>query len=364
MESKLIFENGTIFTGTVFAKGKDCTGEVIFNTAMAGYQEVLTDPSYYQQIVLMTYPLIGNYGINSEDIESRKLFLSGFLVKEYIDFPSNWRSQKTLKQYLEESQILGVEGMDTRAITRYIRTAGAQKALLTTSTDPIDQLLSRLHQAPDLVGRDIVSEVTCAKSYVWDSTASYPYHIAVIDCGIKYNILRQLSQKGCKCTVFPASVTAETLLAGKFDGVFISNGPGDPSAVTSVIDAIRGILGKLPIFGICLGHQILGLALGGTTYKLPFGHHGANHPVQNLKNGHVEITSQNHGFSVDPDSFTSQDIEVTHINLNDQTVEGLRHKRFPAFSVQYHPEAAPGPHDSHYLFQEFIDLINQHKASL
>lgn len=358
--ARLIFENGTIFSGKVFANGQDNLGEVIFNTAMSGYQEILTDPSYYQQIVMMTYPLIGNYGINDDDIESRKLFLSGFIVREYLDFASNWRSQKTLKTYLEESGILGVDEMDTRAITRYIRTQGAQKALLTTSDESESVLIEKVKAYPGLSGRDLVKDVSCDSAYDWHTpTSPAKYRVAVIDCGTKYNILRILSSLGCQCHVFPSSVTADELFKAKVDGIFISNGPGDPAEVTSVVRTVQQLLGKLPLFGICLGHQILGLALGGTTYKLQFGHHGANHPVKNLITGHVEITSQNHGFCVDYQSLNSDDIAISHINLNDQTIEGIRHKKYPAFSVQYHPEASPGPHDSQYLFHDFIHLMKK-----
>jgi carbamoyl-phosphate synthase small subunit len=361
--AQLYFEDGTKFIGQVFAQGQDCSGEVIFNTAMSGYQEVLTDPSYFGQMVLMTYPLIGNYGINDEDVESRKIFLKALLVKEYIDFPSNWRSQKSLKQYLEEHNTLGIEGFDTRAITRYLRSKGSQKAILDTTNSSETELIKKLNNVPSIAGKDSVKEVTCSSSYVF--TEGYEvknkYKIAVIDCGIKYNILRHLIKLGCECTVFPASVKASEILNSNFDGVFLSNGPGDPEPVTYVVKTIEQLLGKLPIFGICLGNQLLGLALGGKTYKLKFGHHGINHPVKQLKTGHIEITSQNHNFCLDIDSLDKNDIEVTHINLNDNTVEGFRHKKLSAFAVQYHPEAAPGPHDSSYLFKDFISLINNSK---
>ncbi|MFC1771419.1 glutamine-hydrolyzing carbamoyl-phosphate synthase small subunit [Candidatus Margulisiibacteriota bacterium] len=357
-KAKLIFEDGTVFNGKVFAKGEDCAGEVVFNTSMTGYQEILTDPSYCGQMVLMTYPLIGNYGVNNEDIESRKIFLKAFLVREYLDFPSNWRSTKSLKSYLEENNILGVEDLDTRAITRYIREKGAQKAMLTTSDKPDDQLLKELAAFPGIVGQNLVQQVTCDKPYIWEEgKVKSEYKVAVIDCGVKYNILRLLTSAGCKCFVFPASVKAVEILADNFDGVFISNGPGDPEPVKEVITTIQNLLGKIPMFGICLGNQLLGLALGGKTYKLKFGHHSANHPVKHLKTGQVEITSQNHGFCLDMDSLNKKETEITHLNLNDNTVEGFKHKNLPAFAVQYHPEASPGPHDSHYLFEEFIKLI-------
>ncbi|MFC1617195.1 glutamine-hydrolyzing carbamoyl-phosphate synthase small subunit [Candidatus Margulisiibacteriota bacterium] len=362
MKAKLIFEKGRVFEGKLFAGAAERIGEVIFNTAMSGYQEVLTDPSYHGQMVLMTYPLIGSYGINEDDIESRKLFLKALLVKEYIDFPSNWRSIKSLKAYLEENNIIGAEGFDTRAITKYIRTAGAQKALLTSTDDPIAKQLEKIKAAPGLLGANLVKNVTIDKKYTWHAESKAKYKVAVIDCGVKYNILRMLSKHNCECTVYPAGVSAEEILGKGYDGIFLSNGPGDPEPVKNVVKTVRECLGKLPIFGICLGHQILGLALGGKTYKLKFGHHGVNHPVKNLQTGHVEITSQNHGFCVDIDSLNKNEIEVTHINLNDQTVEGIRHKKYPAFSVQYHPEAAPGPHDSAYLFQDFIKMMKGFKT--
>jgi carbamoyl-phosphate synthase small subunit len=356
--ARLIFEDGKVFFGKVFANGKDCNGELVFNTAMSGYQEVLTDPSYCGQIVMMTYPLIGNYGINEEDIESDKLHLKAFVVREYLDFPSNWRSTKSLKEYLEEHNILGIEGLDTRAITRYVREKGSQKVMVTASSKPLDELLSELATFPGMLGQNLAKEVTCSKPYKWNSdNKEKKYKVAVIDCGVKYNILRQLNDNGCECHVFPITITAKEILEQKYDGVFVSNGPGDPEPVVSAIKAVKELLGKIPIFGICLGNQILGLALGGKSYKLKFGHHGANHPVKNLKTGKVEITSQNHGFNLDMKSLNKEEIEITHINLNDNTVEGFKHKTLPAFSVQYHPEAAPGPHDSQYLFKEFIKLM-------
>jgi carbamoyl-phosphate synthase small subunit len=357
-EARLIFEDGTCFTGRQFAgHTQERFGEVVFNTAMSGYQEVVSDPSYAGQMVVMTYPIIGSYGINDKDPESRGLFLSALLVREYIDFPSNWRATESLKSYLDRHDIMGVEELDTRAITRYIRTRGSQGAALTTSADPISAVVARLKNAPQMAGRNLVDEVAIDQRYEWSSPANPRFNVAVIDCGVKYNIMRIFSELGCACTVFPPSVTADEILNGPFDGVFISNGPGDPEPVTHVVGTIRNLLGKKPVFGICMGHQLMGLAFGGTTYKLEFGHHGANHPVKDLRTGKVEITSQNHGFCVDMKSLSVDDVEVTHVNLNDGTVEGIRHKRYPAFSVQYHPEAAPGPRDAHYLFSEFIDLM-------
>lgn len=359
---RLILEDGTTFFGQKFAGTGEKFSEIVFNTAMSGYQEILTDPSYTGQMVLMTYPLIGNYGINDEDIESRKIFLDALLIREYIDTPSNWRSKKSLKTYLDENNILGVEGLDTRAITRHIRTTGAQRSLLTDSKEDIPTLQARIKASPTMAGSNMVEQVSTKEPYAWTSPEHPQTNIAVLDCGIKYNILRNLEQASAACTIFPADTDPETILSGNFDGLFISNGPGDPEPVTKTIETVKALLGKLPIFGICLGHQILALALGGKTYKLKFGHHGANHPVKNLKTGRVEITSQNHGFAVDPDSLNPDEIESTHINLFDGTNAGIRHKIHPAFSVQYHPEAGPGPHDSTYLFQEFIALIKEWRS--
>lgn len=363
MDARLVFEDGTVFFGRVFSGSGERFGEVVFNTAMSGYQEVITDPSYSGQMVLMTYPMIGSYGINTDDIESRGLFLEALLVKEYIDFPSNWRSRQSLKDYLGQHHVLGIEGLDTRAITRHLRDNGSQRAMITQSDESLESLLHRLNVSPSMVGLNLADKVSCDGSYQWPMNGrSARFRVAVIDTGVKYNILRLLSENGCECTVFPSSISADEVLAQDFDGVFLSNGPGDPEPVTSVIQLIRNVLGKLPVFGICLGHQLLWLALGGKTYKLKFGHHGANHPVKHLETGRVEITSQNHGFCVDIDSLSPDDIEITHINLNDHTVEGFRHRRFPAFSVQYHPESAPGPHDSQYLFEKFIDLMESHRT--
>jgi carbamoyl-phosphate synthase small subunit len=361
MEAILALESGKIFKGKSFgAPGERC-GEVVFNTSMCGYQEILTDPSYKGQIVSMTYPLIGNYGINKEDVESRKIFLEGFVVKEYSKIASNWRKEKPLGEYLKENNILGIEGIDTRSLTLHIREAGAMRAVLSTKDSDEKRLVEKARSAQGLVGIDLVKEVTGNRQYIWNKATKTLYKVVVLDCGAKYNILRELVKHDCQVIVVPAHASAEEILKLKPHGLLLSNGPGDPAAVKYVIDNTRKLIGKLPIFGICLGHQMLGLALGGKTYKLKFGHHGANHPVKELANGKISITVQNHGFCVDIDSLNKKEIEITHINLNDQTLEGLRHKKLPVFSVQFHPEASAGPHDANYLFAEFIKLMKKNK---
>ncbi len=360
MQAILALEDGKIFKGESFGANGERYGEVVFNTSMTGYQEILTDPSYKGQIVTMTYPLIGNYGVNREDVESRKLFLEGFVVKECSKIASNWRSSQSLSDYLKENNILGIEGIDTRALTLHIRKAGAMKAVLSTIDLYEKSLVKKAKNSPGLVGIDLVKKVTVDKKYLWPDIRQGAYKVVVLDCGVKYNILRELVKHKCQVIVLPAQASAEEILNLKPDGLLLSNGPGDPAAVKYVIQTTRKLIGKLPIFGICLGHQMLGLALGGKTYKLKFGHHGANHPVKDLKTGKVSITVQNHGFCVDMHSLNKKEVEITHINLNDQTLEGMRHKKLPIFSVQFHPEASAGPHDAGYLFEEFIKMMEKY----
>ncbi len=368
VKAVLLLEDGTVFEGQAFgAKGSKC-GEVVFNTSMTGYQEILTDPSYHEQIITMTYPLIGNYGTNADDWESRKVFASGFIVKENCNYPSNWRSSDSLDAYLKTNDVVGIEGIDTRQLVRHIRIQGAMRGIISSAETSIKKLKAKLEEYPGLVGRDIVKNVTVSKPYEWKEgvfdcltnthdTPKAKYKVVAIDYGMKRNILRLLVSHGCEVVAVPGKATAEEIMAYKPDGVFLSNGPGDPAAVTYAAETVKALLGQVPIFGICLGHQILGLALGGTTYKLKFGHRGANHPVKNLKTGKIEITSQNHGFCVDLDSFKGKDVEMTHLNLNDNTCEGIRSTKLKAFAVQYHPEASPGPHDARYLFDDFIKLM-------
>ncbi len=371
----LALEDGTIFRGRSFTGHGEAVGEVVFNTSMSGYQEILTDPSYCGQMVTMTYPLIGNYGVNEEDIESSRIQVAAFLIKEYQEYPSNWRSTKSLREYLESANIPGIEGIDTRALTRHIRLQGAMKgALSTLDLDP-DSLVEKAQKAPDMVGRDLVKEVTSVEPFLWEKGKRIPagdlenfewpeaqgrFRVVAVDYGVKFNILRSLESRGCQILVVPAHVDPRVIDKLEPDGLFLSNGPGDPSAVTYAVETIQEQLGKRPTFGICLGHQLIGLALGGNTFKLKFGHRGANQPVKDLSTGKVEITSQNHGFCVDMDSLKGADVEVSHVNLNDNTVEGLIHKKIPLFSVQYHPEASPGPHDANYLFDRFVKLIEKH----
>lgn len=364
----LYLEDGTAFTGQSLTVSGETTGEVVFNTAMSGYQEILTDPSYAGQIVVMTYPLIGNYGVNDEDVESAKVHVKGFIAKEFCRHHSNTRATKSLIQYLEENKILAMEGFDTRALTRHLRVCGAMKAILSTEDFDKNSLSEKLGKVPSMEGADWVKTVTSNKTYFWPATGAYKgaplYKVAALDCGIKWNILRILASLGCDVHVFPADATFEQMMAIKPDGLFISNGPGDPAAVPYVINTVQKFFGKLPVFGICLGQQILGLALGGRTYKLKFGHHGANQPVRDKLGNRIAITSQNHGFCVDLKSLNENDVEMIDVNLNDQTLEGIRHKRFPIYSIQYHPEASPGPHDAQYLFDYFIEMMKKQKKAV
>ena len=400
-KATLALADGTVFGGSSYGAEGEAVGEVVFNTCMSGYQEILTDPSYKGQIVTMTYPLIGNYGVNPEDVESHRPFVEGFVIKEGSVLPSNWRARKSLEEYLREYGIVGIQGIDTRALTRHIRDHGAQEGVISTVDEDPKSLVAKAKASPGLIGRDLVKEVCCKESFPWgQGTWQWPrgysepraagdkgqlslfesrrsvlgarcYQVVAYDCGIKWNILRQLVSSGCDVIVVPASTTAEQVLELTPNGIFLSNGPGDPEGVPYLIETVGTLIGKKPIFGICLGHQIIGLALGGRTYKLKFGHHGGNQPVKDLTTGKVEITSQNHGFAVDMESFTSdpkgqvlgdpEDIVMTHVNLNDNTCEGLMHRRFPLFSVQYHPEASPGPHDANYLFKRFIEMMERER---
>ena len=370
--AKLALEDGTVYTGFSLGKEGEVDGEVCFNTSMTGYQEILTDPSYRGQIVTMTYPQIGNYGINEEDLESSKPHLSGFIVRESSRRASNFRSQEGLHDYLVRWNVVGLEGIDTRALVRRLRTAGSMKGILSTTDLDDASLIEKANASAGLVGRDLVREVMPAERSQWSTPLSHwmkmekpdapdtnpatGLHIVALDFGMKWNIPRYLHDMGAKVTILPGAATAEQVLAENPDGVFLSNGPGDPAPLTYAIDTIRQLLGKKPIFGICLGHQLLSLACGAETFKMKFGHRGANQPVMNYAKNEVEITSQNHGFAVD-ESKLPDCLEVTHRSLNDKTIEGVRHREFPAFSVQYHPEASAGPHDSQYLFEQFRQLI-------
>ena len=351
----LLLDDGKLFKGTTFGATGQSIGEVCFNTGMTGYQEILTDPSYAKQIVTMTAPHIGNYGVNSEDIESEKIQISGFVIKEESTFPSSWRSEMSLGDYLRKQNIVGIKNIDTRALTRHIRDNGAMNGIISSTTDNKNKLTSKLKSSPSMTGLDLAKIVSTKNIYDWSDKGEY--RVAAIDFGIKRNILRLLEEFNCQVTVFPANATAKDILSFDPDGVFLSNGPGDPAAVEYGIETVKQILGEKPIFGICLGHQILAIALGAKTFKLKFGHRGINHPVKNMVEKTIEITSQNHGFAVDLESLPKNVIS-THINLNDNTSAGIESIDYPAFSVQYHPESSPGPHDSRYLFKKFIRMMD------
>ncbi|ADU66771.1 glutamine-hydrolyzing carbamoyl-phosphate synthase small subunit [Desulfurispirillum indicum] len=375
MKGYIVLADGRCFTGKGFGFEGISEGEVVFNTSMTGYQEVLTDPSYVDQIVTMTYPMMGNYGITEEDMESDRPYVQGFVVKEYVDIPSNFRSQETLSQFLKKHGIPGVHGIDTRALVRHIREKGALPGIIATGEHNIDDLRKRAAAVAPMEGKDLVAKVTCQKPYTWDqgiwklgegfippSKSPNRYRLAVYDFGIKYNMLRLLTHYGFDLTVLPAFTPAEEILQGNYDGVFLSNGPGDPAAVTYAHANIARLIGKLPLFGICLGHQLTCTALGAKTFKLKFGHRGSNQPVKDLATDKIEITCQNHGFAVDPTNLPPK-VRVSHLNLNDNTVEGITHEEYPLFTVQYHPEASAGPHDSEYLFKRFADMIENHRKT-
>ncbi len=358
--ARLVLEDGSVYEGESFGSTADAIGEVVFNTSLTGYQEIATDPSYRFQIVVMTYPHIGNYGVERVVEQADEPQVAGFVVRDIIEEPSSAHAQMSLGDYFEKNRISAISGVDTRALTRRIRNQGAMLGMITTSDRSVDAIVEDLRRAPSMSGLDLVQRVTALRPYPFDEhPPDTDLRVAVYDFGVKRDILRQLVRQGCDVTVYPATTHADEILNRGYDGVLLSNGPGDPEPVTYAQENIRHLIGKVPVFGICLGHQLLGLALGGRTYKLKFGHRGGNHPVKDLRNGRVEITAQNHGFSVDPDSLSENDVEYTHINLNDQTLEGFRHRREPVVAVQYHPEAAPGPHDSFYLFNDFVRMMEE-----
>jgi carbamoyl-phosphate synthase small subunit len=371
----LALEDGTVFEGSSFGAPVERAGEVVFNTAITGYQEIFTDPSYSGQIVVLTNPQIGNYGANAEDSEASKPYIEGLVVREFSPLASNWRADETAQQFLTTSHVPVIAGIDTRALVRHLRSRGVMRGVLSATCFDRELLVERARSSPSMTGLDLATRVSTSQRYEWTRGAdpcspsdlerdppSQRFHVVAYDFGIKHNILRRLVQVGCRLTVVPAGTTSDDVLALKPDGVFLSNGPGDPEPLDYQASQIRKLIGRAPIFGICLGNQLLGLALGAKTYKLKFGHRGANHPVINKITNKVEITSHNHGFAVDPDSLNLNEIEVTHMNLNDETLEGFRHRTHPAFCVQYHPEAAPGPHDSRYLFDDFVTLMETHAA--
>jgi carbamoyl-phosphate synthase small subunit len=377
MTAILALEDGRIFRGEGYGHPGECQGEVVFNTSLTGYQEIATDPSYAGQIVVLTNPQIGNYGTNQADNESAKPYIEGLIVREFSAIGSNWRSEQVTDEYMERYSVPVLAEIDTRALVRHLRTHGVMRGVISTKTSDTDTLVQKARNIRKMDGTDLAKVVSTKTSYTFDATDPHyqgddpllptavdkpSLHVVAYDFGIKQNILRMLAREGCRVTVVPAQTTADEVLALKPNGVFLSNGPGDPEPVDYAVQAIRGMMGRVPVFGICLGHQLCGLALGGKTYKLKFGHHGGNHPVRNNATGKVEITAHNHNFAVDPDSINANDVELTHVDLNDNTLEGLRHKTLPLFSVQYHPEAAPGPHDSHYLFRDFRTMMEEWKG--
>lgn len=381
LEAILALEDGRAWRGRGFGAEAEVVGEVVFNTSMTGYQEILTDPSYCGQIVTMTYPLIGNYGVNDEDPESRRVFAEGLIVRELSRTYSNWRADRSLDEYLKAAGVPGIYDIDTRSLVRHIRERGSMRGCLSTRDTDAKSVIERARSAPEMIGSDLASVVSCREPYVWTDDQSSAYgsprllhpdspkisngesphlHVVAYDFGLKHNSLRNMAALGCRVTVVPAHTAAKDVIALNPDGIWLSNGPGDPEPLTGVIANLKKLIGRYPVFGICLGHQLMGLALGGRTYKLPFGHHGGNQPVKDLTTGRVQITAQNHGFAVDADSLPS-DCEVTHINLNDNTVEGLKHREMLAYSVQYHPEAGPGPHDPSYLFDDFVAMMRKNQ---
>jgi carbamoyl-phosphate synthase small subunit len=357
----LVLEDGRVFRGESFGADGECYGEMVFNTSMSGYQEILTDPSYAGQIVCMTYPLIGNYGVNNEDTESHRPWVEGFVVREASRAASNWRSTETLDSYLKRHKIVGIEKIDTRALVRHIRTKGAMRAVVSSIDLDVKSLLEKVLNSPKMKNRELASTVSVEKTFDFPAELEEKYHIVAYDFGVKTNSLREFSKFGCRVTIVPSDTSADDVLKIKPDGIFLSNGPGDPSAMKRVVAEIKKLTTEnVPMFGICLGHQILGQVFGGETYKLKFGHRGGNQPIKDLTTGKIEIAAHNHGFAVEAESLPDN-IEVTHVNLNDNTVAGLQHKTLPIFSVQYHPESAPGPHDSEYLFQRFIELMKENR---
>ena len=354
-EAILALEDGKIYRGYSFGAEGEAYGEIVFNTSMMGYQEILTDPSYKGQMVCMTYPLIGNYGVNAEDVESRQPFVEGFIVKEVSRIHSNWRATMDLGSYLQKNNVVGIEGIDTRSLTKHLREEGAKKGVISTKDLDEKSLVKKAKNSPGLVGRDLIKEVMCQKAYDWNQSGKF--RVVAVDSGIKFNILRHLADRDCHVRVVPATAKKEEIMAFKPHGFFLSNGPGDPEALPYIVDTVKSLLDTLPIFGICLGHQILGQAFGGKTFKLKFGHHGGNQPVIDIHSRSVEITAQNHGFAVNVDSIPDKGVRLTHINLNDNTCEGMEHTKLPIFSVQYHPEAAPGPHDATHHFDRFVKMM-------